>query len=105
MNASSFPALLERFFTERLLNQMGASPHTIAVYRDTFRLLFRFAVERLGRAPSQLRMEDLDVAFVGKFLDHLESKRGNSSALRKSDPLVLGRSDPGQERDCERRDI
>jgi len=67
MSASSFPALLERFFTERLLNQMGASPHTIGAYRDTFRLLFRFARERLGRAPSQLRMEDLDVILVGHF--------------------------------------
>ena len=73
MNASSFPALLEGFFTERLLNQMGASPHTIATYRDTFRLFLRFALERLGTAPSKLRMEDLDVKFVSKFLDHLET--------------------------------
>jgi len=84
MNASSFPTLLERFFTERLLNQMGASPHTIAAYRDTFRLLFQFAVERLGRAPSQLRMQDLDVTFVGKFLDHLENRRGNSTRTRNN---------------------
>jgi site-specific recombinase XerD len=84
MNTSSFPALLERFFNERLLNQMGASPHTIAAYRDTFRLLFRFAVERLGRAPSQLRMEDLDVAFVARFLDHLENKRRNSTRTRNN---------------------
>jgi len=84
MNASLFPALLQRFFTERLLNQMGASPHTIAAYRDTFRLLFRFARERLGRAPSQLRMEDLDVVFVGRFLDHLENKRGNSTRTRNN---------------------
>lgn len=84
MNASSFPTLIERFFTERLLNQMGASPHTIAAYRDTFRLLFRFAAECLGKAPSQLRMEDLDVAFVGRFLDHLENKRGNSTRTRNN---------------------
>ena len=84
MNASSFPALLERFFTERLLNQMGASPHTIAAYRDTFRLFLRFALERLGTAPSKLRMEDLDVKFVSKFLDHLENKRGNSTRTRNN---------------------
>lgn len=84
MSASSFPALLERFFTERLLNQMGASPHTIAAYRDTFRLLFRFARERLGKAPSQLRMEDLDVVFVGRYLDYLENKRGNSTRTRNN---------------------
>jgi site-specific recombinase XerD len=84
MNAPSFPALVERFFTERLLNQMGASPHTIAAYRDTFRLLLRFVVERLGRTPSQLRMEDLDVAFVSKFLDHLENKRANCTRTRNN---------------------
>jgi integrase len=84
MNASSFPALLQRFFTERLLNQMGASPHTIAAYRDTFRLLFRFAIEHLGKVPSQLRMEDLDVVFVGTFLDHLENKRGNCTRTRNN---------------------
>jgi hypothetical protein len=82
MNTTSFPALVERFFTERLLNQMGASPHTIAAYRDTFRLLLRFAKESLGKAPSQLCMEDLDVAFVSKFLDHLENKRGNCTRTR-----------------------
>ena len=30
---------LEAFFTTRLINEKGASPHTIAAYRDTFRLL------------------------------------------------------------------
>lgn len=43
MNATSdFPALLERFFTERLMLQQQASPHTIASYRDTFRLFLLF---------------------------------------------------------------
>lgn len=84
MSASSFPALLQRFFTERLVNQMGASPYTIAAYRDTFRLLLQFAAERLKRVPSQLRMQDLDVAFVVKFLDHLENKRGNCTRTRNN---------------------
>lgn len=39
----SFPALLQRFFTDRLMQQRRASPHTIGSYRDTFRLLLRFA--------------------------------------------------------------
>jgi len=45
MTASTFPALLQRFFTDRLCTQMEASAHTIAGYRDTFRLLLRFASE------------------------------------------------------------
>jgi len=31
-------ALIERFFTQRLMQQKRVSPHTIASYRDTFRL-------------------------------------------------------------------
>jgi hypothetical protein len=43
MNASTLPTLLERFFTHRLTAQLEAGPSTIAGYRDTFRLLLRFA--------------------------------------------------------------
>jgi hypothetical protein len=38
----TFAALLESFFTQRLMQQRRASAHTIASYRDTFRLLLRF---------------------------------------------------------------
>jgi site-specific recombinase XerD len=82
MNASGFPALLQRFFTDRLITQQGASPHTVAGYRDTFRLLLRFATERLGRAPSALRLEELDAAFLETFLVHLEQDRGNRPRTR-----------------------
>jgi site-specific recombinase XerD len=73
---AALPALLSRFFTDRLLSQLGASPRTVACYRDAFRLLLRFAAERLGRAPSDLRVEDLDAPFLAHFLDDLEHKRG-----------------------------
>ena len=35
--------LLQAFFTERLIGQRDASPHTVAAYRDAFCLLLRFA--------------------------------------------------------------
>jgi site-specific recombinase XerD len=82
MSTSSFPALLQRFFTDRLLTQQGASPHTVAGYRDTFRLLFGFATERLGHAPSALRLEELDATFLETFLEHLERDRGNGPRTR-----------------------
>ena len=47
MKSANFPALLERFFTDRLIRQRQASPHTIGSYRDTFRLLLQFVVDRL----------------------------------------------------------
>ena len=84
MNHSRFPSLLQRFFTDRLLNQLGASPHTISAYRDAFRLLLQFASERLKRSPSELRVEDLDAPFLGQFLDHLEHNRRNGTRTRNN---------------------
>lgn len=82
--ASDFPSLLQAFFTDRLIAQRNASPHTIAAYRDTFRLLFAYAQEQLGKPPSALTLEDLDSSFIGAFLDHLEHKRGNSARSRNA---------------------
>lgn len=82
MTSSSFPSLLQSFFTARLLRQQQASPHTVAGYRDSFRLLLKFAKERLHKNPSQISIEDLDAPFIGLFLDHLESARKNSARTR-----------------------
>lgn len=82
MTTATFPALLQTFFTDRLVRQLRASPHTIAAYRDTFRLLLRYAVERHRQPPTKLRTECLDANFIGQFLDHLETKRGNSARTR-----------------------
>jgi site-specific recombinase XerD len=81
-DAAGFPTLLETFFTRRLIAQRKASPHTIAAYRDTFRLLVQFAEKRLAKAPSRLAMEDLNAPFLGIFLDHLESVRANGARSR-----------------------
>lgn len=64
MTTTSFASLLQRFFTDRLLRQLGASPHTVAGYRDTFRVLLRYSLERLGRTPSELQLEELDAPFL-----------------------------------------
>jgi site-specific recombinase XerD len=82
--SASFPSLLQSFFTDRLLRQRQASPHTIAAYRDCFRLLLQFAKERLGKMPFQLRIEDLDAPFIGLFLEHLERTRKNSARTRNA---------------------
>jgi site-specific recombinase XerD len=74
--------LLEGFFTKRLLAQRRASPHTVASYRDTFRLLLGFAQQRLGRPPSKLSMEDLHASFIASFLDELENTRANGARSR-----------------------
>lgn len=84
MISAGFPALLQSFFTERLLHQRNASPNTIAAYRDSFRLLLRFAARHCRKAPCDLRIEDLDAAFIGRFLEHLEKERGNSTRTRNA---------------------
>jgi len=81
---ASLPALVQSFFTDRLLRQRHASPHTIAGYRDSFRLLLNFAAQRLGKAPSDLLIDDLDAPFIGEFLQHLETDRGNSARTRNT---------------------
>ncbi len=75
---------LEAYFTQRLIGQRQASAHTVAAYRDTFKLLLAFASERTGRPPSRLDLEDLDATLVGAFLDHLEAERANTARTRNA---------------------
>lgn len=85
MNTSTdFPRLLAAFFTERLMQQRQASPHTIASYRDTFRLLVQYAERQLHKAPAQLAIDDFDTPFIGAFLEHLETQRHNSARTRNT---------------------
>lgn len=76
--------LLEAFFTDRLQRQRNASPHTVAAYRDTFRLLLMFAQQRVRKPPSVLPVAALDAPLIAAFLQHLESERGNSVRTRNA---------------------
>jgi integrase/recombinase XerD len=75
---------LQAFFTDRLTRQRDASPHTIAAYRDTWRLLLGYATKQSGIAPSALDLADLNASLIAGFLDHLESERGNSVRTRNA---------------------
>ena len=81
---STLAPTLQMFFTQRLLGEREASPHTVAAYRDTFRLLLAFTTARLGKTPSQLLLTDLDVTVIDAFLNHLEHDRGNSARTRNA---------------------
>jgi integrase/recombinase XerD len=76
--------LVQGFFTDRLMRQRQASPHTVAAYRDTMKLLFGFAHDRTGRHPARLSLTDLDAPIIGAFLHHLEEDRGNSTSTRNA---------------------
>jgi len=81
---SAFAPLLQAFFTDRLIGQRRASGHTIAAYRDAFRLLLAFTAARTGKQPSALDIAELDAPLIGTFLDHLEHERGNQIRTRNN---------------------
>jgi len=75
---------LQAFFTERLAQQRGASPCTMAAYRSCFRLLLQFVHPRHRKQPSQLAFDELSATVVAEFLQHLENERGNSIRSRNA---------------------
>jgi len=81
---SALAPTLQAFFTDRLMGQRGASPYTIAGYRDTWRLLLAFAAQATGKNPCQLDIADLDAPLIAAFPDHLEHVRGNSPRTRNN---------------------
>jgi integrase/recombinase XerD len=72
------------FFDHRLPIERGASDNTRDSYAYTFRLLLKYASDRLHIAPSQLKLEDVDAPLVLDFLDHLQSARGNGASSRNA---------------------
>ncbi|MBF8194751.1 site-specific integrase, partial [Nonomuraea sp. K274] len=80
---TSLAPIMQGYFTERLTDRR-ASEHTIAAYRDTFRLLLHYAQAQLGRSPAALDLADIDAALVCGFLDHLETDRNNSITTRNA---------------------
>lgn len=75
---------LTAFLREHLPRERNASPHTVATYAHCFALLVRFAAKRLGRRPSDLAVEDLAPDLVLRFLDEIETERGNGARTRNA---------------------
>lgn len=87
----SFSELVQNFFCQRLQMQQRVSGHTLASYRDTFRLGFEFIRKKTGRAASQQTLEDWDAPNTLRFLDHLERNAVANRARVTPDwqPFVL----------------
>jgi len=81
---SALAPILQGFFTDRLIRQRQASPHTIAAYRDTWRLLLEFLAQRERKQPWQLDLADVDAPLITAFLQHLEAARSNTVATRNA---------------------
>ena len=78
------PELMQKFFVERLQSQQAASVHTLASYRDTFRLLLAFIEQKTQRAASQQRLQDWSSAHVLQFLNALEKQRRCGARTRNN---------------------
>lgn len=81
---SALAPTLQAFFTERLITQRRASPHTIVSYRNTMRLLLEFAQKRLRTPAAQLDLGQLDAGLISAFLEHLEQDRENTVGTRNA---------------------
>lgn len=84
MKSYPLPIYVQRFFSQRLATQLHASPNTIASYRDTFRLLLKYATAQLGREPTDLQIADIDADLVGGFLSFIETTRRNAARSRNT---------------------
>jgi site-specific recombinase XerD len=83
-------ALVQSFFQEYLRGVRGASDHTIRAYRDALTLFFRFLVaRRQRRSVAALTLDDIQADAVLAFLEHVESRRGNSAATRNCRLVAL----------------
>lgn len=79
---SSFPEIVQQFFTEYLVAQRALSPQTIACYRDAIKLFLEFASSQLHRQPVAMKLADITPDLILKFLDNLELERQNSVRSR-----------------------
>jgi site-specific recombinase XerD len=81
---TAIAASVQRFFTQRLIQEQNASPATITAYRDGIRLWLRYAAEHTGTPISRLDFADLNTKLLLGFLTHLETERGNSTRTRNA---------------------
>ncbi|MGB2902220.1 MAG: tyrosine-type recombinase/integrase [Candidatus Dechloromonas phosphoritropha] len=74
--------MVQQFFTEYLVTQRAVSPRTVACYRDALMLFLDFSSQRLKRAATSLKLNDIQPDLILAFLDHLERERHNAVRSR-----------------------
>lgn len=80
--SESLLGLTESFFHNYLQHTRGASAHTVRAYRDALKLFYLFLANQKRKPVSDLTLEDIQSDSVLGFLDHVESRRGNSAVTR-----------------------
>lgn len=84
MKTNHLASFIHGFLQDFLIVQKGFSPHTVLSYRDTIKMFLVFAATRNKKSVTNLTLSDLSPAISVKFLDHLETKRGNSRQTRNN---------------------
>ena len=79
---NDFARHLTRFLGQYLPGQRNASAHTIAAYRDTFKLFLQFCAAEAHRSPETIRVATLTQRLVLDFLAWIEKARQCSIATR-----------------------
>jgi integrase/recombinase XerD len=82
MKPSDFAYALTKYLSAYLPGQCNASENTVRAYRDTFKLLLRFADTQRGICLERLTLADVDKSFVEGFLSWLETVQGNAVSTR-----------------------
>ena len=77
MRSPTLGALLYAFFEDHLKAKSGLSPATVASYRDAVRLFLQFVARDRRCRLTRVTVGDLSAQRVARFLDALETERGN----------------------------
>ncbi len=83
-DTTDLACLLQKYFCSYLINQRRLSHHTIASYRDMFRILLPFIAMQQKKTILSLTLADLDADIILLFLQYLEVKRGNKVKTRNA---------------------
>ena len=89
MKEEDFPKYLSDFLSKYLPGQRNASTHTIASYRDVFKLLLIFCDSIKSIKPEKIRASDLSKELILHFLDWLETDRKCSISTRNQRLAVI----------------
>jgi integrase/recombinase XerD len=75
---------LQTYFTTFAHTQRDLSDHTIASYRDTWRMLLKYLTATLDVPADTVDFDAVTSTHVTGFLDHLEHERGNNAKTRNT---------------------
>lgn len=89
MKENDFPKYLSDFLSKYLPGQRNVSTHTIASYRDVFKLLLIFCDSVKSIKPEKIKMSDLSKELILHFLDWLETERKCSISTRNQRLAVI----------------